>query len=376
MNIRRAAAAVILAISLLLSFSCLPKKTLFDPEKSEALDKLLTDLYEKRQFNGVVLAAQNGNIILKKAYGYANFENGTLLTTKTPFYMASVAKQFTAMCIMILVEKGKLDYDDLVVEYLPGLPYKDVTIRHLLHHTGGLQDYPGLVETYNWDTSEIFDNNDLIAVLKKHKPKPLFKAGTGFRYSNTGYVLLASIIENVSGRPYGVFLKENIFDPLDMRNSFACNMNMERCPQERAMGYAIDEKTYEPYDLTFMDGVMGDGNVYCSVEDMFKWDQALYTKKLVKKSTLKLAFTPGRLTDGRSTGYGFGWHIASNGNVVRHGGSWRAFKTLIRRNISAKSTLIFMDNSTTMYRRRIAANILSCLKGNSQEKAKKENLKR
>ncbi len=363
MDLRRTVTTAILVILLVLSFSCITKKTLFDPKKGTALDELLTGLYENRQFNGVVLAAESGRIIFKKAYGYANFEKGTLLTTKTPFYLASVAKQFTAMGIMILAERGKLDYDDPMVDYLPGLPYKDVTIRHLLHHMGGLPEYPRLVETYKWDKSEVFDNNDLIALFKARKPKPLFKAGTRFRYSNTGYALLASIIERVSGRGYEVFLKEAIFDPLEMRNSFACNVKTAKYPQERAMGYAIDDTHYEPYDLTFMDGVMGDGNVYCSAEDMFKWDQALYTKKLVKKSTLKLAFTPARLKDGGSTRYGFGWYIVSNGDIVRHGGSWRGFKTLIHRNRATKSMLVFMDNSTTMYRRRIAKDILKCLKG-------------
>lgn len=362
MSIKKRVTTAILAILVLISFSCMPKKTLFDPKKVRALDELLTDLYEKREFNGVVLAAEKGKVIFKKAYGYAVFENRTPLTTKTPFYLASMAKQFTAMGIMILEERGKLDYDDPMVTYLPGLPYKDVTIRHLLHHMGGLPEYPELVERYRWDKSKIMDNDDLIAFLKKYKPAPLFQAGTRFLYSNTGYALLASIISKASGRRYEVFLKETIFDPLDMRNSFACSMKMDKCPQERAMGYAIDEKTYEPYDLTYMDGVMGDGNVYCSAEDLFKWDRALYTKKLVKTSTLKLAFTPGRLKDGRSTGYGFGWFIGPNGDIARHGGSWRAFKTLIQRNMATKSLLVFLDNSTTMYRRRIAADILKCLK--------------
>lgn len=363
MGIKRAVATSILVILLSLSFFRGSLETSFDPKMSTELDKLLTGLYESREFNGVVLAAQNGKVIFKKAYGYANFENQRLLTTQTPFYLASVAKQFTAMCIMILEERGKLDYDDSMVNYLPGLPYKDITIRHLLHHMSGLRDYPALVETYKWDKSEIMDNDALIAFLKKHKPKPLFKAGTRFLYSNTGYALLADIIEKASGRRYEVFLKENIFDPLDMRNSFAYNLKMEKCPQERAMGYAIDTKEYAPYDLTFMDGVMGDGNVYCSAEDMFKWDQALYTKRLVKESTLKLAFSPGRLKDGGSTGYGFGWTISAGGDIVRHEGSWRGFKTLFHRNTATKSTLVFLDNSTTMYRKRIAKDILNCLQG-------------
>lgn len=332
-------------------------------DKGRELDEILTALYENKQFNGVVLAAEKGKIIFKKAYGYANFETQTLLTTATPFNLASVAKQFTAMGIMILAERGKLKYDDSIVKYLPELDYKKITIRHLLNHMGGLEEYVKLLKKYRWDTAKIAGNNDLIALLKKHKPKPRFKAGSAYRYSNTGYVLLASIIERASGQPFEVFLKQHIFDPLDMRNSFAYNLKMKECPQERAMGYAIDGIYTYPYDLTFMDGVMGDGNIYCSADDLFKWDQALYTEKLVKKSTLALAFRPGRLNNGRTTNYGFGWTISPDKKRVWHMGAWVAFRTSIHRDMAKKRALIFLDNSTNPYRSRIIRTLFNCLAG-------------
>jgi CubicO group peptidase (beta-lactamase class C family) len=340
-------------------------------DKARELDALLTELYENRDLNGVVLAAQKGKVIFKKAYGYANFETQTLLTTSTPFNLAAVSKQFTAMGIMILAERGKLKYDDSIVNYLPELDYKDITIRHLLNHTSGLVEYVKLFETYEWGTSKIADNNDVIEFFEKYKPKPRFKAGSAYRYSNTGYVLLACIIERVSGQSFEVFLKQNIFDPLGMRHSFAYNLKMKKCPQQRAMGYAIARTRIEHYDLIFLDGIMGDGNVYCSADDLFKWDQALYTEKLVKKSTLALAFTPGRLNDGRFTHYGFGWIISTDRKIMKHPGAWRGFSAMIHRNIAAKSTLIFLDNSTNSYRSRIIRTLLNCLEGEEYTLPKK-----
>ncbi len=333
----------------------------YGQDKARELDALLTELYENRDFMGVVLIAEKGKVIFKKAYGYANFETQTLLTTSTPFNLAPVSKQFTAMGIMILAERGKLKYDDSIVKYLPELDYKEMTIRHLLNHTSGLVEYVKLFEKYKWGTSKIAGNSDVMDFFKKYKPKPRFKAGSAFRYSYTGYVMLACIIERVSGRSFEVFLKQNIFGPLGMRNSFAYNLKMKECPQERAMGYAIGRTRIEDYDLIFIDGVMGDGNVYCSADDLFKWDQALYTEKLVKKSTLVLAFTPGRLNDGRFTNYGFGWFISPDRKSVRHAGTWRGFRATIHRNMATKRTLIFLDNSTTLYKNRIIRKLFNCL---------------
>lgn len=323
---------------------------IFSWDKAGEVDTLLTDIAKEGQFNGVVLIAKNGEIVFKKAYGIANFETKTPLTTTTPFYLASLAKPFTAMGIMILAEKGKLKYDDPIAKYLPELAYyKAITIRHLLNHTGGLLEYSELFEKDKWDTSKTADNNDLIALLKKYQPAPFFEAGSKFMYSNTGYALLANIIQKVSGQPYEIFLKQNIFDPLGMRNSFAYNLKMKQTPGERAMGFIIRDTTITPYDLTFLDGIMGDGNIYCSAEDLFLWDQALYTEKLVKKATLDLAYTPAQLKNGSTIDYGFGWFLSSDQKSVRHQGAWVAFRTFIYRDLSTKSSLIILNNTANRY---------------------------
>jgi CubicO group peptidase (beta-lactamase class C family) len=224
-------------------------------------------------------------------------------------------------------------------------------------------EYVMLLRKYNRPTYQIVGNSDIIDLFKMYKPELLFEAGSAYKYSNTGYVLLAIIIERVSGRSFPVFLEQNIFDPLDMGNSFVYNLKMKECPHDRAMGFASDKTRTERYDLTYLDGVMGDGNVYSSADDLFKWDRALYTEKLVKKSTIALAFTPGRLNDGSTTNYGFGWIISDDGERVTHSGAWRGFRTMIHRDTAAENTLIFLDNSTNSYRSRQIRAIHNLLKG-------------
>ncbi|MDQ1352720.1 MAG: N-acyl-D-amino-acid deacylase, partial [Acidobacteriota bacterium] len=323
MHLRSTSKISILSILIL----CFPlSQSVFGWDKAGEVEALLTDLCKEGQFNGAVLISKNGQVVFKKACGIANIDKKTPLTTATPFNLASVAKQFTAMAIMILEEKGKLKYDDSIAKYLPELEhYKAVTIRRLLNHTGGLADYAELFEKQKWDTSKTVDNNDLIALLKKQQPALLFEPGSKFMYSNTGYVLLGSIIQKASGQPFEIFLKQNIFDPLGMKNSFAYNLKMKQCPAERAMGFIMRDSTPSPFDLNYLDGIMGDGNVYCSTEDLFIWDQALYTEKLVKKAALALAFTPGKLNNGSSTNYGFGWSLSEDQKSVRHTGAWVGF---------------------------------------------------
>ncbi|MDQ1353141.1 MAG: N-acyl-D-amino-acid deacylase, partial [Acidobacteriota bacterium] len=157
------------------------------------------------------------------------------------------------------------------------------------------------------------------------------------------------IIQKASGQPLEIFLKQNIFDPLGMKSSFAYNLKMKQCPGERAMGFIMRDSTPSPFDLNYLDGVMGDGNVYCSAEDLFIWDQALYTEKLVKKAALALAFTPGKLNNGSSTDYGFGWGLSGDQKSVRHTGAWVGFRSFIYRDMSKNSALIILDNSTNRY---------------------------
>lgn len=312
----------------------------------QELDSFLTGLHKEHKLNGILLLAKKGEVVFRKAYGTANFEKDLPITSSTPFNLASVAKQFTAMALMILAEQGKVMYDDPITKYLTSLDYHDITVRHLLNHQGGLVDYVGLFSQHDWDRSKIAGNEDLIALLAEHRPKTRFEAGSRFEYSNTGYILLGSIVEKASGQTFTEFLEEYIFIPLGMKNSFAYNLKIKDRPSHMAMGYRIHADGYDANDLIYLDGVMGDGNVYSSADDLFIWDRALYTEKLVRKETLKEAFTPGSLNDGTVTEYGFGWGVSNNGNTVSHGGRWVGFRSLIRRDLDTENTIIFLDNGS------------------------------
>ncbi|MCP4154721.1 MAG: beta-lactamase family protein [bacterium] len=309
--------------------------------KIKALDSFLSEMHSTGKFNGTVLLAENGRVLFKKPYGFNSVKRKKHLTTVSSFNLASVSKQFTAMGIMLLAEEGKLNYDDKVNKFLPSLEYEGITIRHLLNHTSGLADYIELCIKAKWPPSKTFDNNDLLALFKSRKPALAFKPGEKYEYSNTGYVCLASIIERASGQPIHTFMAERIFKPLGMKNTDVVNLYYNRDLANRVFGFDGDKEN----DLINLDGVAGDGAVYSSVEDLFIWDQALYTEKLVSKATLKKAYSPGILNSGNKTGYGFGWSIDGN-NVVSHDGSWVGFRSFIRRDMNQKSTFIILDNSS------------------------------
>src|SRR5689334_8649680 len=183
-----------------------------------SLDSIVNSVVDTARFNGNVLFARNGNVIYQKSFGWTNYDTKEQLNDSTLFELASVSKQFTAMGIMLLKEQGKLSYEDDVRKYLPELPFEGMTIRHFLTHTSGLSGY--MDSERPWVTEDkIHNNQDILAMLVARKPEPYFKPGEQWSYSNTAYTLLATIIERVSGKSYGEFLKENIFAPLGMSRS-------------------------------------------------------------------------------------------------------------------------------------------------------------
>ncbi|NQY68318.1 MAG: beta-lactamase family protein, partial [Flavobacteriales bacterium] len=186
--------------------------------KAAEIDSFLQFYHKEGVLNGTVLAAENGKVIYKNAFGYADFHTKDTLKIESIFRLASVSKQFTAMCIMILKERGKLGYDDDITKYLPELKYKNVTIRHLLWHTGGLSDGDELWEKY-WDKRKLADNQDFLELIAKYKPKREFAPGKRYSYSNIGYNFLATIVGRASGILFREFVKQNIFEPLEMNNS-------------------------------------------------------------------------------------------------------------------------------------------------------------
>ncbi|MFP9118805.1 serine hydrolase [Flavobacterium sp. RNTU_13] len=324
--------------------------------KLSQIDSLFTSLSAKKQFNGNVLLAEKGNIIYQKSFGLRDEARKLPLDANSVFELASVSKQFTAMAVVLLQEKGKLQYDDKLGKYLPELAfYKDVTLRQLLNHTAGLPDYMDLIKAKG-DTTKIWTNKDMIALFAKEKPEPVFAAGSKYEYSNTGYALLASVIEKASGKTYADFLQQNIFRPLKMNSTFVYTRRLSpKKVDNYAYGYVYDKahKKQLPDDLPeyhvvwWLDGIVGDGTVNASAPDLLKWDRALYANTLVSKKSMELIQTPPALPNGEKTKYGFGWVIDTNpdyGKLTVHSGGWFGYVTFIERDIDNDKTIIILQN--------------------------------
>lgn len=322
------------------------------------IDSIFTALQKDKRFNGNVLIAEHGKPILEKSYGYENFATHQPLTKASVFELASCSKQFTAFAIALLQHQKKLSYSDDITRFLPQLSaYKGITVGHLVHHTGGLPDYMVLFDSL-WDKSKIATNADLVSFYAKYKPAKEFEPGAKFEYSNTGYALLASIIEKASGKSYAAYLQQYIFKPLKMEHSRVYN---RRYKPEQIPHYAYDflydgtKDEFVPIDsvpdanmVYWLDGISGDGTVNTTAGDLLLWDRALYTDKLLPAAERAVLFTPGKLNDGSATEYGFGWMVGKDeelGTIASHSGGWGGYRTFIEREPDQDRTIILLQNT-------------------------------
>jgi CubicO group peptidase (beta-lactamase class C family) len=329
----------------------------FGQDRIQKIDSLLNSLYSKEKINGNFLIAEKGKVIYSHSFGLANETTKNKLNENSIFELASCSKQFTAMAIMILKEKGKLSLDDKITKYIPELSnYNGITIRNLLNHTGGLPDYMELMDSL-FDKSKIANNKDIIQIFSKYQPKILFEPNTKYEYSNTGYALLASIIEKVSGLTYADYLSKTIFKPLKMKNTFVYTRRLSpKKIDNYALGYVYSDslkKYFLPDELKetnmviWLDGVVGDGTVNSTINDLLKWDRALYTNKLLTQEGVKEVFEVATLKDESKTKYGFGWGIEDNadfGIITSHSGGWPGYVTFIERHITNDKTIIILQN--------------------------------
>ena len=309
----------------------------------------------KKGFSGVVLIAEKGKSIYQKAFGYREFENKIPLQISDIFELASVSKQFTAMIIMMLKEKGLLNYDDSVSKYLQ-IPYKGMTIRNLLTHTSGLPDYQEIMDKY-WDKSKVAGNPDCIEYLNKYAPPKHFEPGEKYEYSNTGYMLLASIAEKASGKDFIEMCRKWIFSKLKMKSTDIRTLEEKKATKNFAIGhiYVEERNKYVRADsfpssnyTIWLGNRKGPGRISSTAADLLKWDKALYTEILIKQSTLQDAFTPMKLNDGTISNYGFGWELRNDpsfGKIVQHNGDNPGYKTQIIRYIDKKKTVIILNNN-------------------------------
>lgn len=292
-----------------------------------------------------LLVIKDGEIKYKNARGVADLSTGAAIKPDSRFYIASLGKQFTAVSIMMLAERGKLDYDDKLVKYFPEFESfaGKMTIRHILTHTSGLLDHLDIVK----DNVKGWTNEDVIKLLKREN-RVLFQPGEKWSYSNSGYVLLSMIVEKVSGESFPKFLEKNIFQPLDMKNTFVAVREAKISNPVR--GYSQTGETWEPNDYEAF--TTGGGGIYSTLEDLEKWDRSFYTKPLLRAETLKLASTAATLNNGRPTPYGFGWlaEFAAKGNLanlwyVASFGDFKGFKAMHKRIPEKRFSVIILTNN-------------------------------
>ena len=306
-------------------------------------------------FSGVLLVAEKGKPVYHKSWGYKSFLTKEPLDTSSIFELASVSKQFTAMTIMQMKEQGKLSFDDPLDRYIPDLPYPGITIRHLLTHTSGLPDYQEVMDQH-WDKNRIAGNADNIAYLIQYHPEKKFEPGAKYEYSNTGFMLLASITEKVSGQDFIEYCKTQLFLPTGMTQTAIRTLDEKKQLQNLALGhiYVQHKKQYMPADsfpqfnyAIWLGNRKGPGRVSSTSADLLKWDRVLYSGKMIKAETLKEAFTPAKLNDGSFSNYGFGWKIkqTKKGKVVWHDGDNPGYATELIRYIDADKTIILLCNN-------------------------------
>ncbi len=289
-----------------------------------------------------LLVARKGEIVRAQGFGFANVELQVPVKPETLFQSGSVGKQFTATAIVMLVQQGKIGLDDSITKYFPEAPpaWKPVTVRHLLTHTGGFTDYP---KDFNFRKD--YSEADLLKIVTGI---PLaFTPGTRWSYSNLGYLTLGVLIHRVTGTFYGDVLQARIFRPLGMTTTRI--MSEADIIPNRASGYRLvkgELKNQEWVSPTL--NTTADGSLYFSILDLARWDAALYTDKLLKRSSLEQMWTVARLNDGQpnSGHYGFGWEIASSHGhrLIDHEGAWQGFKTQISRYVDDKLTVVVLAN--------------------------------
>jgi CubicO group peptidase (beta-lactamase class C family) len=293
-----------------------------------------------RGFNGQILIAKNGTIIYEKAVGFADFRTKDSLSSKTPLHIASVGKTFTGMAVLHLMEQGSLSLDDSLEKYFPDFPYEGITVKMLLSHRSGLPNYLHyLSQIKKQDTC--YSNQDVLNSLYTLKPNPEARPDRKFNYCNTNYVLLAMIIEKVSGESFPAYMKKTFFDPLQMTHTFVYG-NQDTLTPTPSFEWTGRYWDTDPFDCTY-----GDKNIYTTAEDLLKWDQALSSGQLFKKETLDAAYTP--LSNERRSihNYGLGWRmmVYPNGKkFVYHNGRWHGSNAVFVRFADENATMIIIGN--------------------------------
>lgn len=353
-----------LTLTLVLAFLFFSATKIQSQTDAEKIDDLINRYYEYGLFNGSALVVKNGDVIFKKGCGYANFEWKVPNAPDTKFRIGSISKQFTATLIMQLVEEGKIKLDGKITDYLQNYR-KDtgekVTIHQLLNHTSGIESYTDMPNVWKDSLRNHYTKNYFIKHFQSGDLQ--FEPGTEFHYNNTGYYLLAAIIEEVTGKPFGEYLKEKILIPVGMENTGV--EDNEIVIEKEASGYLKDGNQLLRDRYMYMPNAMGAGNMYSTVEDMVKWNKALYGNKILSEESKDKMFTP------YLSNYGYGWFITSRKfeetgdsiKIIWHTGGINGFTTLFARLVDDNSMIALFNNTGASPRTAIANQIENILYG-------------
>ncbi|HET9430635.1 MAG TPA: serine hydrolase domain-containing protein [Chitinophagaceae bacterium] len=298
----------------------------------------------RRGFNGGILVAKEGNIIYEKYTGRTDLRKIDTLTDSTALHVASVGKTFTAVAILKLVQENKLSLNDSLSKFFPDFPYPGITVKMLLNHRSGLPNYVYFMPNSKWDEEVYASNQDVLNVLYTEKPNKTFTAGRRFSYSNTNYILLAMIIEKISGLRFPDYMQQAIFKPLRMNHTYVFTL-ADSTKATQSFNY---NNSHWQYD--FLEGTYGDKNIYSTARDMLKWDQALYTDQLIGRTLLDSAFAPYSFERPGTHNYGLGFRlllIPNGKKVIYHFGRWHGFNAAFARLTDEKVTIIIMGNKFT-----------------------------
>ena len=353
------------------------------PEARDPRDRATAAVFEDLVRDGepglAVLVRQDRRTVFARGYGVRDLRSRARVDPGTSFRLASVTKQFAAMAVMLLVHDGKLRYEDALTDVFPAFPAygRAITIRHLLTHTSGLPDYENLMaEAENgrapiWSAERQIRDDEVFALLRG-ETKGRFAPGTSWAYSNSGYVVLGLVVARASGKPFGGFLRQRVFAPLEMAHSVAYEKGRNEV-ERRAYGHARDGAGFRQEDQSSTSATLGDGGVYSTLEDLARWDEALQAHRLLSPGAMRPALTPVRLADGslprwpaeagsdnldpgRPVSYGFGWFLDSWRGHVRtwHHGSTSGFRSVIERFPDDRLTVVLLANRDDLDLRALA----------------------
>jgi CubicO group peptidase (beta-lactamase class C family) len=308
-----------------------------------AIEEILNKNLLRGSFNGAILVAKNGDVIYENYVGLRDprLKNGDSITAQTPFQIASTGKTMTSAAVLKLWQDGKLSLDDEVTKYFPGFPYPGVTLKSLLNHRSGLPNYLYYMEKGDWNRRQQATNTDVLNTLINWKPAKAANADMRFQYCNTNYILLALIVEKVSGLSFPEYMKQTIFEPLGMKNTFVIGVG------EQAAQMQSFQHNNTLWSLDFSDGPYGDKNIYSTPKDLLIWDRAMTEGKVLSEATLEATYTAYSNEKPGIHNYGLGWRMLlypTGKKVIYHNGHWHGFNSAFARLPEEQATIIIISN--------------------------------